>query len=734
MKENVRPSVHVHEYSSSSSIFRPSYGQVNEVGVPRPQPRSRRAKFLFHFFSHLISVLWLAPIATLLAFNYKRHIIGASVWCPLGKCSADVFDLSSNDYIQRANKLDRDDHNALGALQFVAKGLEIWFMLVATALVYDVAMVFARRGGGLPLGYMLTHLEFTDIRNLFSRSMWTSPIPHTNSLSARKHARTFTLYLFALLVAFLTLLTNLMGPATAVLVLPTLQWIDTPHEADQIFIRTGAADLPGGNSFPGCDNDTLTARAYSCNLDVFGPSMDAWATSAAANVKQYSEWQTGINLGISQESRFDFTLNASNTDPIIWVPNREVLDWLSVDWLYMWMDVWAESTGLMYNNSLTTILQRTGPSIGLNMNFNTGNWTSYTITPDKEVDCFSGWTIDYQSFYTKCIQSGTGWSDNTQWANFSLENSNPKGDDIKVISLFSEKSVYYNATHDFGSGITACIKGNVANCDWDKIFKTEAPQNLRNTSVNVAMTIYYSHPYDQVVWCDQVAYLGFPTYRVDLTPNSAASQLNLVSLNNIGNISPDHSPLVVNPYWLLGAWSVDHGGMVNGSRPMAKEFTSIMPRLLKTPWNGTYTEEQWEFIFLHTYAIGQAMSMVNYEWANTTLPHPNVQVDDDHPYLHHYSTLHVWAFGLSGRTSRLGVFVVLAGSFCVLVRLLLGFSFLRHEHSPVELFVAALEHQHQHEFGGLHHENDWAKVRYRMDYGQHGKPVFQPDRSNHGSP
>lgn len=295
--------------------------------------------------------------------------------------------------------------------------------------------------------------------------------------------------------------------------------------------------------------------------------------------------------------------------------------------------------------------------------------------------------------------------------------------------------MYFSDTDDFGSGIKSCIDRNLTDCDWDKIFATEPPRDLRNTSANVGVTVYDpQRPDHQVVWCDQVAYLGFPTYQIDLSPNSASHQLSLVQLNNISNVPLPNSSLAVNPNWLLAAWTVDVGGVVNGSRAMAKELTRVLPSLLTTPWTLNSTEAQREFVFLHTYSIGQAMSMVNYYWINATTAGSSVHADPDHPYLYHFNTLHVWAFGLSGRTSRLGVAVVLAGSFCVLFRLLLGCAMLRHEHSPVELFVAAFEHQHQQEFGGLHHEGDWAKVRYRMDVGHHGKPTFHPDRSSGGSP
>lgn len=607
-------------------------------------------------------------------------------------------------------------------------------MLVATALIYDVAMVFARRGGGLPLGYLLTHLEFGDVRNLFNRLMWTSPIPHAGSSSARQHVRTFKLYLFAIFAAFLTILTNLMGPATAVLVLPTLQWIDTSHKTDQIFNGTAAADWPGGDgdSFPGCDNSTLTAGSFSCNLATFGPSLDAWATSAAANVKQYSHFSNPaiVNLGVSQEGAFDFTLNISR---LAWVPNRQVLHELSNDLRELKEDVSLGSGATMYNNSLTIVLQRSGPSIGVDWSFHTGNWTVHTIDDEKKVNCFTGWTIDLENFYTKCIQSGPGWSNANQFTNFSLGNTIPDQQNTTVISAFSEKSVYYNDTEDFGSGITSCLASNkLTDCDWDQIFDNKPPQDMRNTSVNVGITVYSPKgPNSNVVWCDQIAYLGFPTYRIDLSPSSASRQINLVQLNNITSVPLNRSPLVVSPYWFLAAWSVDVGGTVDGSRPMVKELARIIPDLLKTPLISieNFTESQSEFNILHTYALGQAMSMVNYHVVSAATADPFI-VDVDHPNLYHFCTLHVWAWGLNGRTSRLGVAVVLAGSFCVLFRLVLGFAMPRHEHSAVGLFAAALEHQHQQEFRGLHHENDWAKVRYRMKVEHHGKPTFHPDRSH----
>lgn len=652
-------------------------------------------------------------------------------------CSSDAFE---EDAIRKANELDRDDHNALGALQFVAKALEVWFMLIATTLLYDVAMLFAKKGGGLPVGFMLTHLEFSDVRNLFNPLMWTAPIPHRHSASVVHRWRAVRLYLFAILAAFLTILTNLMGPGTAVLVLPTLQWIDTPYLPDQLFNGTGAEYFPGGDSysFPGCDKPSLVAGNYSCTFDVYGSSLDAWANTAVSSMRQ-GQIYGGVNLGVSQEGHFDFTLNSTNA--IIWVPNRQVLRHLSFDLEELADKIYGVPDGSVqqtnkYNNSLTTVLRRKGPSIGVNMGCYAGEMSTKEVQKDKYVKCFSGWTVDLTSYYTKCIQAQDGWARSTRQSSFSLVNTIPKQRDVNITSFFSERATFFNKTTDFGSGIGLCMDKNSKPCDWNKIFDTNLPDDLRNSSINVGVTVFSSNDgptEDSVVWCDQTAYLGFPTYQYDTSVTSVSNMLNLIQLNNITNPNLKDVPLVVNPYWLLAAWSIEDEGKVDGNRPMAKELLRIIPKLY-TPWDyNNLTKDQKLFLILQTYSLGQSMSMVNYFWGNATHPDGTVPNDADHPLLSRWTTLRVWAYGISGRTAKLGVAVVSAGAFCVLLRFVLGFLMRAHNHPPVELFVAALEHQHQHEFRGLKHPREWAKVRYTMDVGSGGKPSFLPDR-NWGTP
>ena len=57
--------------------------------------------------------------------NFNNFIIGPSAWCPRGHCPADPL---AKDAVGRAQQFDKHDHNTLGALQFVAKALELWFI------------------------------------------------------------------------------------------------------------------------------------------------------------------------------------------------------------------------------------------------------------------------------------------------------------------------------------------------------------------------------------------------------------------------------------------------------------------------------------------------------------------------------------------------------------------------------------------------------------------------------
>lgn len=390
--------VSVTSFFSRKSSSRSNYSTAS-------QPRSQ----IWHWLALFVAFLWLLPIAALLALNFRAQVLGPSAWCPLGHCQSDVGSIfesdngSEKDFIMRASRLDKNDHNLLGALQFVAKALEVWFMFIATALLYDMAMIIARQEGGLPVGYLLTHLEFGDIRNLFNPTLWTSPFPHPQATRSQKHRKSVSrLVLFALLAALLTILANLMGPATAVLVLPTLQYVDTPHRASQVYRGLSLERSPTGDTaLDGCHAAQLKAGNYSCTSYIYSSSLDQIAASAAADNVQYQRLYGQYVPVLAQESSVTFSVNLTTNDSLIWIPNRQVLADLSRDFLQLYLPDAYGYPATPINESLQLTLNRQGPSIGFATDCYAGDVNVVQVDEDKQVHCFGNWTGDAISYYTQ---------------------------------------------------------------------------------------------------------------------------------------------------------------------------------------------------------------------------------------------------------------------------------------------------------------------------------------------
>ncbi|MCJ1449755.1 hypothetical protein MMC28_000083 [Mycoblastus sanguinarius] len=125
-------------------------------------------------------------------------------------------------------------------------------------------------------------------------------------------------------------------------------------------------------------------------------------------------------------------------------------------------------------------------------------------------------------------------------------------------SLFSDLAIFYNSTTDFGSGIKSRLSNTTGLvCDGDKIFTTELPTELQNTSANVGLISYSSPspPNSQArIYCDTVTHLTFPIYSLDTSINS--NVLRLIQLHNLP-LTANHTALVVSPDWFLatGPWT-----------------------------------------------------------------------------------------------------------------------------------------------------------------------------------
>lgn len=708
-------------------LSRASTFKIESPEIVKKAQRGRRT-LTWAIVSQIISLLWLAPIIALLILNYRKYIIGASIWCPRGHCSAELF---SPRALAKAAQLDMQDHNVIGALQFVSKALEVWFVFIATSLVYDMAMILARKGGGLPIAFLLTHLEFADIRYLVNPLLWTSPIPHPSTSPRARSLVTGKLYLFVLLAASLTVLTNLMGPAAAVLAIPTLQWIETPRIREAMFNGTNADYSPGGElTAANCTETQLEWGNYSCTEALLGPSLDSYAQYTRAASKQW-ELPFSTNLiPISQEGSTQFTVNISDGSDLIWSPSRYALRDLSID-----IDVVANAflgnpaekgsePPQNFNNSLSTILQRESISFGISTRCYFGNVSDMFIDDWRWVSCYEGWYFPGApaSNYTMCIQRNI-WSDDdashTYETHFSLDHANASSDDplIQIWVYYSDRVTYFNEATDFGTGIKDCFASNIHLCDWDKIFDAPLPPEFHNATQNVNLVEYRAPvaPWSRErTWCDWYTYSSYPTYSYDISAQT--NPLSLVQLNNISSIEKLGKPVLVHPTWLLAAWSVDTGGTVPWDRQITKAFTETL--------SAGYSDMTLMFTYLHTYTLCQAVSIIDY---NTCDPYDATDMKlCSGPIVSKYATLHLWAYGLSDKTSQLGVAVAILGITCVLIRLIFGVIFrFRHEHSALELFVAAMQHQSRGEFDGLEDELELAKVRFEMcEDEESGKPRF----------
>lgn len=708
-------------------LSRASTFKIESPEIVKKAQRGRRT-LTWAVVSQIISLLWLIPILALLILNYRKYIIGASIWCPRGHCSAELF---SPRAIAKAAQLDMQDHNVIGALQFVSKALEVWFVFIATSLVYDMAMLLAKKGGGLPIAFLMTHLEFADIRYLVNPLLWTSPIPHPSTSPRTRSLATGKLYLFVLLAASLTVLTNLMGPAAAVLAIPTLQWIETPRVRDLMFNGTNA-DWPAGGELTAanCTTAQLEWANYSCTEALLGPSLDSYAQYTRAASKQW-ELPFSTNLiPISQEGSTQFTVNISDGSDLIWSPNRYALRDLSKD-----IDIVANAflgyptedetqPPQNFNNSLSTILQRESISFGISTRCYFGTVSDMIIDDLRWVSCYEGWYLPGapKSNYTMCIRRNN-WSENdanhTFETNFSLDHANTSSNDllIQIWVYYSDRVTYFNETTDFGTGIKDCVASNIQFCDWDKIFDAPLPPEFRNATQNVNLVEYRAPvaPWSRErTWCDWYSYSGYPTYSFDIS--AQANPLSLVQLNKISPIEKLGKPVLVHPTWLLAAWSVDIGGTVPWDRQITKAFTETL--------SAGYSDMTLMFTYLHTYTLCQAVSIIDYNTCDLFNATDVKQCSG--PVVSRYATLHLWAYGLSDKTSQLGVAVAIIGITCVLIRLIFCVIFrFRHEHSALELFVAAMQHQSRGEFDGLEDEIELAKVRFEMfEDEESGKPTF----------
>lgn len=482
-------------------------------------------------------------------------------------------------------------------------------------------MLLAAGDHGLPIGLLTSPVEFADPRSLIDTIRAANRSRHQRTTSVSIGSK-FILGSFIILVAFMCLIVNLMGPAVAVLVLPTLQWVELAKNASHSVKTFHLGDMPevradvrtNARVFPTCSAADIEARRFSCNTGAYAASLDTWVDATIAGSSQIvSSNNNTMYNGVSAEGRVFFTFNATNniTDAA-WVPNRQMLREISSDLdLFLDANSAAQSsdgqyieqyTGTAeddptlvidqtivntvtddykpYINSLQTLLKRQGPIAGAIGNVYFPSNSSFTTLGDhKWVRCFEGYTsympglerFNEEDSYTKCLKLGRDWSPTYSLSNFSVLGENASA---SVNIYFSEKATYLaegldpkllNACRTNSSSATGEL------CPWETIFDDyhlpDYMGDMRSNLLTMELTMPYDYPGSYVVF-EAVTYVYNGTYTLDTSPVSNPNYL--VQVDGLPDVAlAGLQPVTVDPDWLLAAWAVDNNGTLYSNRSAA---------------------------------------------------------------------------------------------------------------------------------------------------------------------
>ena len=720
--------------------------ETSETHSGRPQ--SIRGWICF-WLSFIVVLAWIVPATVLLAMNLSGKIIGASTWCPAGNCPG-VPNGPNQTMADLASEYDHENHNLLGGLQFVAKGIEVWFVYVAVGLVYFVTSLLARSEHGLPIGYLLTYVEFSDLLNAFNPGLWTAAVPAASKDPQKRTRKALRSWAFAIFAAFMCLEANLMGPSVAVLILPTLQWVDMPQKYEQRFGSMLSSDPPTGDSaIPGCTAANLTLQNYNCTEMVYSYSLDALVEYFIAQIQQnilVPGDVTNFNTPPSTEQalalRFNVSLmDTSTSSTIYWAPNRQVIRSLSDDVETYWAAGSNKSSEYAgYNNSLSTVLQRQGPVVGIDWNTWGGNATTTVVDANRQVRCYHSWwfgdTVD--DVYAKCFRAGTGWNSSNAISQFTVGldevADDPTFEVVTTNAYRSDKAMYIKSTFTPGVDVPPCLpNGTVPNsvaCDWDSMFSQPPPVGLPS---NLTSEMTNSFIIENTVSTDPAIRLviemflsvGFAAYTTDASIYD--SSWGAVTIDVFPS---DPQPIVMNSAWLLAAWSASNDTNISVWRISARQLQKTISNLHSTlVENSIVSSDDQNLLYWYLLSINsglQAASFINFDTTDPSTDGLALGQDDPiRPTLWTRVRRQVWAYGTDSRTSKLGIAVLAVGIVCTLARSILALVTRIRLRSPVELMVAAMKHHPRGEFDlAGSSEMKMARVRFNIQDNKHDHIFF----------
>ena len=289
-------------------------------------------------------------------------------------------------------------------------------------------------------------------------------------------------------------------------------------------------------------------------------------------------------------------------------------------------------------------------------------------------------------------------------------------DDLLINIFFSGKATYYNNETDFGSGLLDCAKTSYIKCDWDSIFAANLPYNLSKMATNSLSTEISRRGGDgTVTWIDLKSYFSIVDYQLDISPYTLIDPLVTIINASLPNAT-NTTPLVINPDWVLAAWSVNDRGIINGTSSLGLLISSAMRDSIKG------FEELVILGLIQISAMAQALTLIPY---NTVGQHSSAkfsksQISENIP-LYFWRSRRVWLYSLKLRTAILGAVIITIGMIVVLMRTLLAIyeklvhNYAARSHSLRELVVALLAHHPEEKLNFLTNESACVQVRFRVD-------------------
>ncbi|KAK6813903.1 hypothetical protein RU639_010425 [Aspergillus parasiticus] len=490
---------------------------------------SSRSSIITRLFSwrNILSILWLVPAITLLVLNFSGYIIGSGLACRGAACNVDASHVTGS---QKTQMLDKGNRNVLGALQLVAKIIEVWFTFIAGGLLFSLAAYLSSRER-VPMSLFTLYAEFLDflyLQDLVKKIWWvvryrgqysddlemetlTVPMDDMNDRGIKELQVTQTtpviantttiadrpanmaehqsfMYCFVGFVLLYYLIGGLMGVSTAILAIPSLQYIDINTNNILAFERILGGEKPSGINVYSCTEAALAAGEYNCTSSLYSLAMDIMGDSAMYSITNVFYNDFSLLPPVLQEDEVLFAFNGS-------APLRQVLQALSTDYQDWLNATTSDYTNKAYpdshrfNQSLDTQLQRDGPAIGVSgWCYETNATQLVSIDIDKHVRCYSGITADdsndpVSNDYTKCIPWGSGWGNATDYSSssFTLDQTSSMNVDIYA----TPKGRYLQSN-------SSCLQ-DTSSCNWDSfiLFFTTIQRVLEHVPLLAGVRIFH---------------------------------------------------------------------------------------------------------------------------------------------------------------------------------------------------------------------------------------------------